>query len=112
MAVDKVVNVIAVWHAFVPAAGTVHVATLVSCAGMIGRARRGVLGVAFQDVLVNVIAVHVMQMTVVQIVGVAVVFEGDVSTSRPVGVRMVFVLLARHFRLLSQFADNSTESRC
>jgi hypothetical protein len=75
---------------------------------MIGRAGRRVRGVAFQDVLVNVIAVHVMQMTVVQIVGMSVVFEGGVSASRPVRVRMLFVflvLLARHVRLLFQFAE-------
>jgi hypothetical protein len=75
---------------------------------MIGRALGGVLGVAFQNVLVNVIAVHVMQMTVVQIVGMPVVFEGDVSASRPVRVRMLFVFLvflARHVRLLFQVAE-------
>jgi hypothetical protein len=52
-------------------------------------------------VFVNVIAVHVMQVTVVQIVGVAVVLEGRVPAPWPVRVRMLFVCLVGHCALLS-----------
>jgi hypothetical protein len=63
---------------------------------MIGCALRTVLRVALDNVLVNVIAMHVMQMAVVQIVGVAVVLEGDVTAPCPVRVRMLFVRFAGH----------------
>jgi hypothetical protein len=76
---------------------------------MIGRARLAVLGVALENVLVNVIAMHVMQMTVVQIVRVAVVLQGDVTAPGPVRVRMLLVRLAGHFGLLSQSRESSIE---
>jgi hypothetical protein len=75
---------------------------------VIGRAFGAVLRVAPQDVFVNVIAVHVMQVTVVQIVGVSVVLEGRVPAPWPVRVRMLFVCLVGHFALLSQSLNHQS----
>ena len=75
---------------------------------MIGRALGEVLRVALQDVFVNVIAVHVMQVTVVQIVGVAVVLEGRVPAPWPVRVRMLLVCLVGHCALLSQSLNHQS----
>jgi hypothetical protein len=104
MAVNEIINVISMRHALVPAVGTVDVAALVSSARMIGRAFRTVPGVALDHVLVNVIAVHVMQMAVVQIIGMAVVLESDVTAPCPVLVRMLFVCFVGHVALPSQVA--------
>lgn len=73
---------------------------------MIGRALRTVPGGALDYVLVNVIAMHVMQMAVVQIVGVAVVLEGDVTAPCPVRVRMLFVCFVSHCAPPSQSLNN------
>lgn len=111
MGVNQIVNMITVRHAFVPAAGTVYVAALVSSAGMSGRALRTILSVALENVLVNVILMHVMQMTVVEIVSMAVVLDGDVATARPVRVRMLFVRLAGHCELLSPSLNNRSSEQ-
>jgi hypothetical protein len=62
---------------------------------MIGCARRPVLAVAFEDVFVYMITVHVMQMPVVQIVGMAIVPDRGVTAARSMFVRVMLVLLAR-----------------
>src|SRR5262245_8955588 len=89
MTVDEVVHMITVRHALVPAPGTVHVSAVMTFARMIGRALRPIPAVAFQDVLVNMITVHMMQVTVMQIVGVPVVFNRCVTAARRVRVRML-----------------------
>jgi hypothetical protein len=96
MTIDKIVHMITVRHALVTAAGTVHVPGLMPFARVIGRALRPISVAAFQDVLVNVITVHMMQMAIMQIVGVAVVLESGVTAARRVRVRMLFVFLVGH----------------
>ena len=115
MTVDEVVHMITVRHALVPAPGTVHVSAVMTFARMIGRALRPIPAVAFQDVLVNMITVYMMQVTVMQIVGVPVVFNRCVTAARRVRVRMLrmlFVLLAGHVSPRSRFAEHSLDLRC
>ena len=96
VAVDEIVHMITVRHTLVPAAGAVHVAALMPLARVIRRARRRIPAVAFQDVLVDMITMHVVQVTIVQIVGVTVVLNRGVTTAGRVCVRMLFVLLVGH----------------
>ena len=112
MAVDKVVDMIGVRHALVTAARTVHVSALMPFARVIGRAHRPIPAIAFQHVLVDMITVHMMQVTVMQIVGVAVVVDSGMTATRRVCVRMVFVFLAGHVSPRSRFAEHSTGLRC
>lgn len=106
MAVDQVVNMVGMRHTLVSAAGTVHVAALMPSARVIRRALRPVRAVVFQDVLIHVVAMDVMQMTVVHVVRVAVVLDGCVTAPRPVRVRMLFVFLAGHIAPLSESLNN------
>lgn len=86
-AADKVVDVIAVRHALVPAALAVDVAWLVSCRG-----RGAAVGIAFghlEAALVHVIPVHRMEAAVVQVVHVVAVPDGGVPAPLAVDVRML-----------------------
>jgi hypothetical protein len=99
-AVHKVVDVITVRHLFVSAARTMRMRAL-----GLGRAAHGV-GIANVDnMFVDMISMHVMQMTVVQIIEVAVMAYSRVST---VGTMLVCVIRmmpfgARAHRLCSSF---------
>ena len=87
--VDKVVDVIAVRHRVVAAARTVDVAVLVSVAAM---ARCAGIRVSFVDgdrALVDMIAVHRVEMPVVQVVDMAVVLDGTMPAMRSVNVTVI-----------------------
>jgi hypothetical protein len=70
---------VAMWHGFVAAVGTVSVGPLMCGAAVVRgaflRIRRG----HFNLVIVHMITVSVMQVAIVKIIGVAVVFHGGVT---------------------------------
>jgi hypothetical protein len=75
--VHKVIDVITVRYGFVSAARTMRVR-----APVLGRAAQGV-GIANLDhMFVDMISMHVMQMTIVQIIYMAVMAHSRVSTAR------------------------------
>ena len=92
-AIDEKVDVVAVRHGFVAAAGAVHVAWLVT--GARGRAAFGV-GVGDGDgVLLHAAFMRVVQMAFLQVVHVAVVADGGVAAAGAVLVgRQAQVLMA------------------
>jgi hypothetical protein len=91
MAADEVVDVITVGHALVTAAFAMCVVGCVVAAVMARRAGLGSRGVHLEHVLVDVIAVRMMQMTLVQVVDVVAVLDGRVPTSGAVLVRVLRV---------------------
>jgi hypothetical protein len=98
--VHKVIDVITVRHLFVST-----VRTMGMRAPVLGRAAQGV-GIANLDhVLVDMISMHVMQMTVVQIIDVAVMAYSRVSTVGTMLVCVIRMMLlgARGHRLCSSF---------
>ena len=86
VSVDQVVDMIAVWHGFVPAPG---------CMRVIGSAlgRRGVAvwmaGVNGDHVVIDVVAVRVVEVAFVEVVDVIVVAHSDMATAFAVDVSMV-----------------------
>jgi hypothetical protein len=78
------------WHGLVAAARTVAVARVVAVAEA-GRAPGGVLLVHCDTVLIDVIAVWVVQAAVVQVVGVAVMPDGSVAAAGSVLVVVAVV---------------------
>jgi hypothetical protein len=108
--VDEIVNMIHMRHAFVTAPRAMHMGPIVSSAGMIGCALVPVRAVAFENVFVNVIAVQVMQMTIVQIVGMAVVPDRDVTAARSMCVSVMFVFLASFAGLLDSSLSHPSSS--
>jgi len=96
VAVDEVAGVVAVGDGFVAAAGAVDVVGVVTRASMAaGAGIRVGLG-DFDDVFIDVIAVGVMEMTIMKVVGVVAMLDGGVAAVGAVGVVMVFVNIAGH----------------
>lgn len=83
--IDQIVDVIAVWHGLVSAAGTVSMRCIAG--GGLG-VLAGMLSVDRDHVLVHVLLVRVVQMAVVQVVDVIVVANRRVAAVRPVLMRV------------------------
>lgn len=92
VAVDEIVYVITMWNLRMAAIGPVNVSHRVAAAVMIRRTSIGIDRSHGQYTLINVVAMCVMQMAVVQIVNVAVVLDREMTTAGAVRV-----LVFRHF---------------
>jgi hypothetical protein len=101
VAVDDVVGVIAVGDRVVPAGGTVDMILRVAGAGAVARrAGCGVGSADREDMLVDMVAVRVMQVAVVEEVLMAVVLDRLVAAARSVLVLVVLVRLVRRHGVL------------
>jgi hypothetical protein len=96
---DDEVDVVAVGDGLVAAALGVNVAGLVLAALVRRCARRLVLPLDGQPVLVDVPVVHVVQVALVQVVGVSLVHDGLVAAAGAVRVGVPRVLIAAHLHL-------------
>jgi hypothetical protein len=91
MAVDEVVDVIAVRHGLVPAVRSVNVTALVAAAVVLRRAAVRMLSIDGDRMLVDVVAVRVVEMSVVQVVDMPLVIDGGVAASWAVVVIVLVV---------------------
>ena len=73
MAADQVIDVVAVRHRFVPAAGPMHMTGAMAGTVVLRRAAVRIGGADGDHVLVDMVAMHVVQMAVVQEIDVAFV---------------------------------------
>ena len=89
MAGDPIVHMVAVWHGIVAASGPVDMTRVVPTAAMVGGAAVGVLAGHLDHMLVDMTFVRVVEVTIVQVIGVAAVTHGWVATARAVLMRMV-----------------------
>jgi len=79
MPFDQVVHVIAMGHSFMPASRSVHMALVVRAAAVLGCAPVGI-GLRYINlVFIDVIAVHMVQMPVMQVINVASVADGRMA---------------------------------
>ena len=108
VAVDEVVDVVAVGNRLVTAAGAVDVGGVVTAAAVIRGAVGGVRRVDVEAVLVDVVLVRVVQVAVVEVVHVVAVLHRDVTAVRAVGVVVILVLVAAHFVSSSSAACSNT----
>jgi hypothetical protein len=88
---DQVVDMIAVGHLLVPARRAMPVRGLVLAAVVLRGAADGVGVVDLQDVLVDVIAVRMVQVSVMQVVDVTVVLHGGMPAGGTVLMGMAGV---------------------
>jgi len=88
MSADEVVNMIVVGNSFVPAVGAVRVSAVMAVALVLGCAGAFVLRALGQAVFVDMIGMHVMKMSFVQVVGVIIVLHRFVTT---IGTMCMFV---------------------
>jgi hypothetical protein len=89
VAIHQVVNVVAVRHSNMPTPRAMLVARLVSAAAVRWRTIGRIGGRDVNDVLLDRLAVLMMQMPVVQVVDVSVVQDGGVATTLAVYVGMI-----------------------
>lgn len=90
VAVNQVVDMVAMWHGLVSATGAVYMAWLVAGAMVRRRAAVGVGCRNGNDMLIHMVAMWVVQVAVVQIINMAVVLDSRVSTT---GAVLVLVRL-------------------
>lgn len=100
MAIDQVVNVIAVRHRRVATVGAVFVLLFVAAAFVSRSAAGGIRGIHRQGVFLHLAAVLMVQMAVMQIIDVAFVNDASMSAIGTVFVRVVAVVLRHVIRLL------------
>ena len=99
--VDEVVDVIAVPQLRMAAVWSVNVARSVPTAVVLRRASIRVLGRYLEDAFVNVVAVYVVQMPIVEVIDVIVMLDGEMTTSWSVLVLVIFDCRAScHFQVL------------
>ena len=91
--VDDVVSMVAVWNGGVAAGGVVNVAGGLFVRAMAGCALIGIRGTHGDGVVIHVRTVDLMQMAVVEVVGVAVVLDGGVAATCPVLMRVSLSML-------------------
>jgi hypothetical protein len=84
MAIDEIIDVIAVRDRLVAAAGAVFVVLGVAAAVVSRRAGGRVLAADAQAVFLDPFGAHVVQVAVVQVVDVALMLDGGVATRRAV----------------------------
>jgi hypothetical protein len=100
VSIHQIVNVVAMRHGFVSAIRSMNVVFAVAAAVVSWSTDIGILGRHLQDMFVNVIPVHVVQMPVVEIIHVPVVLDPRVAAAGPMLVRVTSVLVAlRHGRI-------------
>ena len=89
VAVDQVIDVIAMRDRGVPAPRAVFVSAIVGATIVFWSAARGILAANLQSVLVHVIAVLMVEMRIVEIIGVSVVVHCHMTAAAAVGVWMI-----------------------
>ena len=92
VAIDEVVNVVAMRYGFVAAAGAVYMSRFVAVAVMIWGADVRVGGADGDAVFIDVVAVRMVQVAIVQVIDVAFVFDGGVTAACAVLVFVVGVV--------------------
>jgi len=95
MAVDKIIDVIAVRHGGVPAVRTVHVVCSMAFA-VVSLAAVRVCAAYLDNVLVVMPVVSAVQMAIVQVADVIAVPDGDVAAVRSMLMGVIFVNLVCH----------------
>lgn len=88
MAIDEVVDMIAMRNRFVSAVGAMDVGAVVSTALMVRGADRRIRWREGDDMLIDMAVVEMMKMTIVKIIDVILVFDGSMTAT---GFVLVFV---------------------
>ena len=93
---DEIVDVVAVWHGGMAAVHAVHVLGVMITTRVIGRAPGRVRGVDGYRALVDVIAVYLVEVTVVQVVDMVGVTNSGMTTGGSMDVIVAVMSGVRH----------------
>jgi len=100
MTLHEVVRMVAVGHGFVAAAGAVTVSGYVTAAGVSTSAFRRILGIHFQLVLVDMIAMHIVHVAIVKETLMPIVQDGRVATLISMLMRVSLMNFMTHVLVL------------
>ena len=100
MTSHEVVRVIAVGNSFVPAARAVTVSGVVTAAGVSITALRGIPGIDLQLVFVDMIAMHIVHVAIVEETLVPIVQDGGVAALISMLMRVPFMNVMTHVLVL------------
>ena len=89
MATDQIVDVVAMRHRLVAASRSMPVGGVVSAAAMVRRAAIGISGAYSNDMLIDMVVMRVMQMAIMEIVGVSIMANRNVAATRPMRMRVI-----------------------
>jgi hypothetical protein len=96
VAVDQVVDMVAMRYRFVAAAGAVHVVGRMAAADVARGTDRRIRRIDGDHMLIDMVAVEVMQVAIVQVVDVAFVLDRRVATAGTMDVRVIGMGGAAH----------------
>jgi hypothetical protein len=106
-AIDQIIDMVAVRHRFMAAIRPVHMG-----AGQLRGAAIGIGGGNRDHMFINMIAVDMMEMAIVQIISVAIVPDGGVAAAGTVNMGMIGVDMAGHRRNLRKFSAGPPGCGC
>jgi hypothetical protein len=95
VAVDQIIGMVTVWHLLMTAIGAVRVAFRVRVAGMVGSASVGIGRIDRKPMLIRMRSMRGMKVSIVEIVGVAFVVDGDMTAGRTVDMRLSMPRMVR-----------------
>jgi len=111
VAIDEVVDVVAMRNNLVPAANAVLVRAVMAPTIVLRSALRGIGKIYIEGVLIYVLPVGMVKVAIVKIVGVAVMFYCLMAAALPVRVRMGLVnwMFRIHGKILRPSASHSRD---
>jgi len=89
VAIDQVIDVVAVRYGLVPASRTVNVARIMAAAIVVGRTLIRVFRADFERVFVHMIAMRMVQMSIMQVIDMVAMPDGGMSA---VGAMLMVVM--------------------
>jgi len=89
VAIDQVIDVVAVRYGLVPASRTMNVARIMAAAIVVGRTLIRVFRADFERVFVHMIAMRMVQMSIMQIIDMVAMPDGGMSA---VGAMLMVVM--------------------
>lgn len=92
MASDQVIHMISVRHGFVTAVRAVYMSLRVTFAFMSRGTALGVGLTNVYDMLIDMVAVRVVQMAIMEVADMVIVGDASVTAFRTVGMGMIFML--------------------
>lgn len=96
VAIDEVIDMVAVGNGFMAAAGAVNMVSGMAGAGVAAGAGGRIGGGDFEGVFVEVAFMGMVEVTIVQVVDVAIVDDGGVAAAGAMHVRVVGVNVMLH----------------
>lgn len=98
VAINQIVHMVAMRHRFMAASGSMLVVCIVTSATMLRSALVGIGRADLDDMLIDMVAMHVMEMPVVEVVDMAVMQDGRMTAIRTMNMQMIGMLGVRACR--------------